>query len=209
MTLTVARLWYDGGWMNWKGFGSERPWPNQGAVPAFVGRVWWKPRKLESAACVPALIRTEHLPNPSQERYLYPNPFGERVLENLRVVPLIKKLFSLHRAKFVTVNSPMDHIPSQVILVQISTSHLRLILILYSIYQDASRKLHWNLIVSFLLQNMKCVCICMHLFLSQQFESPETVERAKRAWPMNSFWHQCCCRCFELVIGLSVLMGTE
>jgi hypothetical protein len=58
--------WWDWWIMNWKGFGRKRWWPK--GIIQLAPRDWEKSRKTSvRIAGVPAEIRTEHLPNGTQE----------------------------------------------------------------------------------------------------------------------------------------------
>jgi hypothetical protein len=51
----------DDRFMNWKGFGRKRSWPNRDTIPAFAWNNREKGLKTEDFRC-PAEARNEHLP---------------------------------------------------------------------------------------------------------------------------------------------------
>jgi hypothetical protein len=60
-----------------KGLARKRSWSKRGIIPAFSWRDRGKPRKTSARiANVQADLRNEHLPDMSQEQYLYNNTFG-------------------------------------------------------------------------------------------------------------------------------------
>jgi hypothetical protein len=66
--------------MDLKRLGKKLPLPKRGTIPAFTWRDWVKLQKTSvSLAGVPVEIRTEHVPNTGQQRYLYCNPFTSPV----------------------------------------------------------------------------------------------------------------------------------
>jgi hypothetical protein len=62
-----------------KGLGRRQSYPNRGTIPSFDWRNWGKPWIFSViVAGVPALIRTERLPNAVFKLHYYANPFSER-----------------------------------------------------------------------------------------------------------------------------------
>jgi hypothetical protein len=57
-------------------YGRKRSWPNQGKIPEYSCRHWWKPRKPSvRIASDPAEIQTEHLSNESLVLSLHPSEY--------------------------------------------------------------------------------------------------------------------------------------
>jgi hypothetical protein len=80
------------GWlMNWKSFRRKRLWTKRNSILVFTWSGWGKPRRTSvSIVVVPAIIRTEHLPNTSEERYFFSNLFGLILWPLANIIKVVK-----------------------------------------------------------------------------------------------------------------------
>jgi hypothetical protein len=75
--------------MNLKGFGRKRSWTNRGTIPLLY---WRGTKTTKNLRIVDVPIRTEHLPNMSQDYYRYTDVLALQHIVGMKVVNVTVRL---------------------------------------------------------------------------------------------------------------------